>query len=201
MVLRQPKVEHHEGGGVRVCPIFAELRPYLEEAWDAAPEGAVHVDTRYRSLDQNLRTTFKKIVEGAGHKPWPKRLQNLRASRETELLARFPVEDVTEWCGNSVVVAMDHYAMATKATFKAAMETQSIFETPNAETPGEGAAIGAALNSQTDDLESQNPKRRATDEKGAKSQKTVNRRSNRDLAPVAATNGDDDQLPREDSNL
>ncbi len=201
MVLRQPKVEHHEGGGVRVCPIFPELSPYLEAAWDAAPEGAVHVINRYRRHDQNLGTTFKKIVERAGHKPWPKLLQNLRASRETELLARFPAKDVTEWCGNSIAVAMDHYAMATKATFKAAMETRSIFETPNAQTPGEGAAKGEAVNSQTGDSESQNPKQSAAATRRPQKKKPAKSGLNGESGLVGATCDTDHQLPRQDSNL
>jgi hypothetical protein len=28
----EPKVEHHEGRGIRSCPIFSELRPILDEA-------------------------------------------------------------------------------------------------------------------------------------------------------------------------
>jgi len=36
------------------------------------------------------------------------------ASRETELLARFPSKDVSAWLGNSVPVALRHYAMATR---------------------------------------------------------------------------------------
>ena len=34
MHLPEPKVEHHEGRGVRESPIFKELMPYLQEAWD-----------------------------------------------------------------------------------------------------------------------------------------------------------------------
>jgi hypothetical protein len=30
----EPKVEHHEGRGVRSCPIFPELRPILDEAFE-----------------------------------------------------------------------------------------------------------------------------------------------------------------------
>ena len=32
-------------------------------------------------------------------------LQNLRASRETELMAKYPAKDATAWIGNSVAVA------------------------------------------------------------------------------------------------
>ena len=45
---------------------------------------------------------------------------NLRASCETELMARWPAKDVSAWLGNSVPVAMRHYAMATDANFLAA---------------------------------------------------------------------------------
>ena len=39
-IVHSPKTEHHEGGESRVVPIFPELRQYLEEAWELAPEGA-----------------------------------------------------------------------------------------------------------------------------------------------------------------
>ena len=34
MSIPEPKVEHHEGRGIRSCPIFPELRPILEEAFE-----------------------------------------------------------------------------------------------------------------------------------------------------------------------
>ena len=109
---------------MRVCPIFPELRPYLEAAWDAAPDGAEFVITRYRRPDQNLRETFLKILKRAAVTPWPRLFQNLRASRETELMARFPAKDVAAWLGNSVPVAMRHYAMATDESFISAASFQ-----------------------------------------------------------------------------
>ena len=109
-------------GGIRICPMFPELRPYLEAAWDAAPEGAEFVVTRYRQSSQNLRTTLLGIQERAGVAPWPKLFQNLRASRETELMARYPAKDVASWLGNSVPVAMKHYAMATDESFQSAAD-------------------------------------------------------------------------------
>lgn len=73
--------------------------------------------TRYRHPGQNLRTTFEKIFKAAGLPPWSRLFQNLRASRETELMAKWPAKDVASWLGNSVPVAMRHYAMATDETF------------------------------------------------------------------------------------
>ncbi|MCY3005280.1 MAG: hypothetical protein NTV29_04805 [Planctomycetota bacterium] len=34
MSISEPKVEHHEGRGIRSCPIFPELRPILDEAFE-----------------------------------------------------------------------------------------------------------------------------------------------------------------------
>lgn len=36
MNVPEPKVEHHEGRGIRSVPIFPELMPYLQAAWDLA---------------------------------------------------------------------------------------------------------------------------------------------------------------------
>ena len=76
-----PKTEHHEGKAERWVPIFPELRPVLEEAWEQAEEGAVYVvdHDRLHNGGQNLRTTLQKIIRRAGLKPWPRLFQNLRA--------------------------------------------------------------------------------------------------------------------------
>jgi hypothetical protein len=34
MNIPEPKVEHHEGRGILSCPIFPELRPILDEAFE-----------------------------------------------------------------------------------------------------------------------------------------------------------------------
>jgi hypothetical protein len=34
MSIPEPKVEHHEGRGIRSCPIFPELRSILDEAYE-----------------------------------------------------------------------------------------------------------------------------------------------------------------------
>jgi hypothetical protein len=34
MSIPQPKVEHHEGRGIRSCPNFPELRAILDEAFE-----------------------------------------------------------------------------------------------------------------------------------------------------------------------
>lgn len=147
MVINAPKTEHHSSGGVRVCPIFPELRPYLELAWDNAPDdgSAEFVINRYRRPDQNLHSTFRKILVRAGIQPWPRLFQNLRASRETELMARYPVKDVASWLGNSTPVAMKHYAMATDEAFQAAADPtgQTVTRKPKPNTPASGSSCGS----------------------------------------------------------
>ncbi len=120
MLVHAPKTEHHEGNGDRLVPIFPELRPYLEEAWDPS---AVHVITRNQGAGINLRTQLLRIIGRAGLKPWEKLFQNLRASRETELASRFPMHVVCAWIGNSQRIAAKHYLQVTDGDFDAAIQT------------------------------------------------------------------------------
>jgi integrase len=126
-----PKTEHHRGKGARLVPMFPELRPYLEEAWEAAEEGQEYVvPTRYRQAapgpegwrNQNLRTRFERIVKRAGLEPWPRLFHNLRASRETELAQSFPVHVVAAWLGNTPRIAMKHYLQVTESDFRKAVQ-------------------------------------------------------------------------------
>jgi integrase len=117
LIVRVPKKEHLDGHGQRELPIFPEVRPYLEQAFDEAPEGSVYVTPRGRSSNVNLRTGLQKIVKKAGVAKWGKLFQNLRASRETELMRECPAHVVRAWLGNSREVAEDHYLMVTDEDF------------------------------------------------------------------------------------
>ena len=59
-----------------------------------------------------MRSAFLKLLAKAGIEPWSKLFHNMRASRQTELLAEHPLPDVCAWLRNSQAVAMKHYAMA-----------------------------------------------------------------------------------------
>ena len=73
MTVHSPKTEHHEGHESRVMPIFAELRPYLEDVFTLAQEAAEAEDcklqptdfviTRYRQKNVNLRTQLLRIIK------------------------------------------------------------------------------------------------------------------------------------------
>ena len=102
----------------RWVPIFPELRPYLEDAFKKAAEGAVHVITRYCETNTNLRTQLRRIIRRACLSPWPKLFQNMRASRETELATDHPLHVACAWIGNSALIANKHYLQVTEADFE-----------------------------------------------------------------------------------
>lgn len=118
-----PKTEHIEGKESRMIPLFPELRPYLEEAKRQAAPGAEYVIMQYRSVRQNLSTQFERIVCRAGIEPWPKLFQNLRSTRETELMETYPAHVVCAWIGNSEAVAQKHYLQVTDDHFAKAVRT------------------------------------------------------------------------------
>ena len=105
-------------GESRWVPIFPELRPHLEQAWDQAEPGTQYVITRYRPENANLRTQLARIIRRASLEPWPKLFQNLRATRETELAEVFPLHVVCAWIGNSQSVAAKHYLQVTDDHFR-----------------------------------------------------------------------------------
>ena len=98
--------------GVQFCPIFPELAPILEAAFDAAPEGATFCVQQYRH-GYNPATTMKKIIERAGHEPWPKLFINCRSTRRTELQRQYPDHVINKWLGHSSAVAEKHYLQVT----------------------------------------------------------------------------------------
>jgi integrase len=122
ILVHSPKTEHHVGGESRVVPIFAELLPYLREAFEQAEPGATYCIARYRQANCNLRTQAHRIIRRAGLKPWPRTFQNLRASRETELTESFPLHVVTSWLGNTQSVAMRHYLSVREEDFTRAAQ-------------------------------------------------------------------------------
>jgi hypothetical protein len=138
IIVHSPKTEHHEGHEKREVPVFAELRPFLEAAKAQADQDAEYVIAiptveRFRSgagKKPNLGTRMGKIIRRAGLEPWPKLFHNLRASRQTELVQRFPEHVVCEWIGNSQAVAREHYLRVTDADYAKATYLASLGEAP-----------------------------------------------------------------------
>ncbi|MFM9959691.1 MAG: tyrosine-type recombinase/integrase [Planctomycetaceae bacterium] len=136
LLIRSPKTEHHEGKDSRLVPIFPELRPHLEAAWDQAADGAEFVVTRYRDGNANLRTQLLRIVAKAGQTAWPKLFQNLRSTRETELAETYPLHVVTSWLGNSQLIAAKHYLQVTDDHFQKATQNPTQSGTEMSESEG-----------------------------------------------------------------
>ena len=91
-------------------PLFPELLPHLQEVFEQAEPGTEYVITRYRHTNQNLSTKLRRILHKAALTPWVKLYQNLRSTRQTELVdAGWPVHKVCAWLGNSPAVAFKHY--------------------------------------------------------------------------------------------
>jgi len=125
-----PKTERYAGQAQRVIPLFAELRPFLEEAHQLAEPGQTHIiagdylakantSAGWRSI--NLRTQLQRLVRKAGLKPWPRLFHNLRSSRETELLDQFPLHTVAKWLGHDPEISLKHYAQTTDEHFAKAV--------------------------------------------------------------------------------
>ena len=132
LTVPSPKTQHLAGRGYRVIPLFPTVRPFLEAAWDEAPDGAEYViPEEYRRRAQgpagwanaNLRTTLEKIIRRAGLEPWPRLWHSMRASCETDLARQFPLAVVAKWLGNTQAVAMRHYVDVTDADFERAVGT------------------------------------------------------------------------------
>jgi len=107
------KLAHIEHCAFRIVPLFPELRGPLMDLFDTAPDGAEYVISEERRLGSgNLGQEFSRIIERSGASPWPRLFQNLRASRETELMREHDLATVCKWIGNTPAVAATHYAMS-----------------------------------------------------------------------------------------
>lgn len=128
--IRAPKTEHHSNSGIRACPLFPELRPHLQLLHDIANPGvdcpmSSRIISRYRS-NQNLRTPFLKLLKRLDIPAWPRLFQNLRATRETELIAAgYPRKDVNTWLGHTGEVSLEFYEMTMQASFQKACHVAS----------------------------------------------------------------------------
>jgi len=118
--VHSPKTARHDGQATREVPIFPELLPHLQAAFDAAEPGAEYVIARYRLPNANLSTQLRRILWRAGIDPWPRLFQNLRASCDTDLAARFPAHVCARWLGHTPAIAAKHYLQVTEADFEAA---------------------------------------------------------------------------------
>ena len=126
ILIHSSKTEHHFGKATRDVPLFDELRSAL---YAARPEGAcqqsfVIVNPIYRNPKANLRTHFERLAKRAQIRPWKKAFQNMRASRETELIRTLGISAACAIIGNSEIIAFQHYDILHPDYLRQAIERE-----------------------------------------------------------------------------
>jgi len=127
MAIPEPKVEHHDGRGVRLCPLFPEVRQVLETL-ERSGEYVIDKQT-YRDAantgvgwkNANLRTQFIKQLKAAGLEPWKRLFHSMRASRQTEVEREFGLPAACAWLGNTEEVARESYLIVFAEEWKKAV--------------------------------------------------------------------------------
>lgn len=143
-----PKTERYEGKEGRMVPLFPQLRPYLEDCRELAEDDAEFVIVKYRRGSCNLRTCMQKIVKRAGLNQWPRLFQNLRSSRETELLSEgFQLQTVVAWLGNSPTVALKSYLQVREDDYKKATHIPTQYTAVRPEFNGKARIQSTAAHS------------------------------------------------------
>lgn len=111
-----------EQGGYRMrrVPLFPQLRAPLLLAM-RTHRGLLMpglADLSHSGRTERLERLAAECGIELPERPW----QNMRASRETELLKRYDPIEVCRWIGNSSRVATKHYAIASAKAFSMASE-------------------------------------------------------------------------------
>jgi integrase len=120
LVIHETKRKRHVE--VRETPLFPDLRPFLETCFRAKDRHPIRAIKRVLCTKNNLRTQMGRILKRARIKQWPKLFQNLRSTRETELVQQgHPVHVVCSWLGNTPKVAGKHYLQVTDEDFQRAL--------------------------------------------------------------------------------
>jgi integrase len=114
LLIKSPKTKRYEGRDQRTVPLFPEIRDALEELWEEAPDGEPLLFPGHQITGAGLSSELQRTCRAAGIALWPRPWQNLRATRETELLEEFPIHAVAQWLGHSPAVAIQHYAQIVK---------------------------------------------------------------------------------------
>ena len=135
--VHSPKTERYEGHAERYCPLFPEIRQELEDLLELAEPGAVYVlpdEIRNRS-ENGIYNAVIRIVRRAGFTPWEKLINNMRATRVSELKrAGFTSDQRAAWFGHSEKVSEKHYQIGEMLVDETDYDRACGFVTlPNAE--------------------------------------------------------------------
>ncbi|QDV22880.1 tyrosine-type recombinase/integrase [Aureliella helgolandensis] len=111
---------------LRETPMFPELVPLLEAVW---PLGEHPTDPLLPGIVAMGGRTFAKRCRAARDSLglcWPRLFTSLRATRRTELIARFDASTVSEWIGHSPEVSRRNYTVVADETWREATGGSSL---------------------------------------------------------------------------
>jgi hypothetical protein len=101
-------VSSRPGAPKRAVYVLEKLRPARAERGDGKAT--------------NLRTQFERIIKRAGLTEGPRLWHNMRASRQTEWVEKFPAHVVSAWLGNTERVAEKDYLQVLESHFERAAQ-------------------------------------------------------------------------------
>ena len=139
MSVYAPKTERYEQHRRRLVPIVPKLMRILQDAFDAADEGAELVLPLSRN---NLHRTIDCIIERAGLSEIRRPFQVMRGSCDTEWKQHLPGYAVDRWLGHSKDVSESHYLSLPDELWARASS-----DAPDDSSAAAGAATGAAVGS------------------------------------------------------
>lgn len=116
LIVPSRKTERFDGRGSRVVPLFPEIEVELSDYFETLQEGAP--DAMFQLNEAQAYNLIKRVVERAGLVPWAKLLQNMRATRENELVeAGYPPHVVAAWLGHTTRTQERYYLRVLDSYF------------------------------------------------------------------------------------
>jgi hypothetical protein len=105
-------------------------------------------------IDDTLLDRLVK-VKRAGLQPWPKPFHGMRASCETDLFERFPLQAVARWIGHSPKIALANYLRVRQEHFDQATGNGGSIQL--AQNPARSTQVFAAQGSSPNEASLENP--------------------------------------------
>lgn len=105
LVVHSSKTSRY-GKASRTVPLFPEIARELDDLFLDVERAAILSPIS----ETKARKTFAAIITRAGYTPWTRLFQNLRATRENELIAAgYPVHVVADWLGHTSATQSRYY--------------------------------------------------------------------------------------------
>ncbi|HUT58584.1 MAG TPA: tyrosine-type recombinase/integrase, partial [Phycisphaerae bacterium] len=117
LTIRNPQSHRSTKKRTRQVPIVPKLYDLLFEAANDESNGEFVIARGSTPQPSHMHRGFGRLCRRAGVEPWARWCHTLRKNCETDWAGQYPIHVVTEWLGNSPVVAMQHYVHATEADF------------------------------------------------------------------------------------